>query len=182
MKHHSLNAYFARKKEAFAAWLSDRTPPGMSMQGEAAFFITLLIGAFLYAQGFLFRYSDAYMTLLAQMEMLGVDIHRIAPFYDVFGHAWNGYFFVMPCMLLFGVSHYLYYHRETKSVYLMRRLPDKWEYHRRALTVTVCELLICMALALLTFFIDCLIYVWSTPAACLPDNILSSFFTAWIGG
>ncbi len=182
MKNNKLQAFFARKQTAFTVWLSDNTPPGYDLRGEYGFFITVLILSCLYAQGFLIRYVNAYMDLLAQMEMLGVDVYQIAPFSEVFGHAWNGYFFVMLCMLLYAIPHYLYYYRETKSIYLMRRLPDKWEYHRRALTVTLREMLLCLALALLTFFIDYLIYVWNTPAACLPNNILSSFFTAWIGG
>ncbi len=182
MKTDKLRAFFARKEAGLRQWLSAYTPPGMPMGGEYVFFLIALILAVLYAQGFLFRYYDAYMQLwepgaTGRPEVLITDI-SIAPFYEVFDHAWRGYLWVAFCMIGYGISHYTYYRQETKSIYLMRRLPDKWEYHRRALTTTVLELLICLLLALLTLFLDYLIYVTNTPQVCLPDHMLSTFFTS----
>ncbi len=39
-----------------------------------------------------------------------------------------------------GAWMYYSHYQNSQSVYLMRRLPDKWEYHRRCLTLPLCLL------------------------------------------
>ena len=67
------------------------------------------------------------------------------------------------------VWRYYHYHTEgSMSVYTMRRLPNKWEYHRRCwkqpILSAIAELLFYAILIGLCWF------TWrtETPAACLP--------------
>lgn len=71
---------------------------------------------------------------------------------------------LIPCMLAFTIYHYAYHRAGSRSDYLMRRLPDRWEYHRRCWTLP----LVCAGLVLLTEVVLLLsyfgIYVLRVPA------------------
>ncbi len=63
--------------------------------------------------------------------------------------------------------HYRYHTRDSMSVYLMRRLPDRWEYHRRCWTVPVLSSLVELVLLAGMLFLCGLLYRGCTPAECL---------------
>ena len=66
------------------------------------------------------------------------------------------------------IACYLWHRKETMSIYLMRRLPNQWELHRRCwgrpLIYTAGSFLV-MGLILAFYF---LVYLVFTPRACLP--------------
>lgn len=67
-----------------------------------------------------------------------------------------------------AVLHYADHYREgSRPVYLMRRLPDRWEYHRRCLAIPTAAAAAAAVLlaASLTLFYG--IYIYFTPAACV---------------
>lgn len=59
----------------------------------------------------------------------------------------------------------------TRSSYLMRRLPDRWEYPRRCLAIPVLTVLLSLVLLPVLTGLFYAIYVRFTPAQCLrPDQ------------
>ena len=83
---------------------------------------------------------------------------------------------LIPCMLAFTIYHYLFCRTGSMSVYLLRRLPKRWEYHRLCWTLPV-------ACAALVFVVEVLflllyfgVYVWSVPEDYL---IPGQFATIW---
>jgi len=69
------------------------------------------------------------------------------------------------------IVHYQYHHRVSKSIYTMKRLPNRWELHRRCWSLPLC----CFAAVLLTGFLLLLVYyavyLLVTPAENLaPDQ------------
>ena len=69
--------------------------------------------------------------------------------------------------LVFLLWHYAYHYQGSRSVYLMRRLPDRWEYHRRCLAIpaaTVAATAVLLAGSLALFYGA---YMLFTPAACV---------------
>ena len=100
----------------------------------------------------------------------------MAPFYQVFDHAWDGYFLVLFCMLGFGICHMLYYRQDAKSIYTMRRLPDRISFIRYTWTLTVCEVMICLLFALGCLLVSFWMYCTVTPPECLPDGQWSLFW------
>ena len=76
-----------------------------------------------------------------------------------------GFYWLMVVMI---VVNYLHYYQGSKSIYLMRRLPDSWELHRRCLAVPVAGLLGALSLQGLLGVLYYLIYIWVTPRQCLP--------------
>ncbi len=80
-----------------------------------------------------------------------------------------------PAVLLFLciiVLHYRYHYEGSKSIYLMKRLPDKKEIHIRCLTASVAGLVITYLTMLVIIFLTYRFYMAFTPPQCLPEDIL----------
>lgn len=78
--------------------------------------------------------------------------------------------------LAYAVTNYMYYHRESKSVYVMKRVRDKWEIHRACWTVPlICALMMLLLLAIL-YGIFCLLYFHFTPEGHIPEQTIAFFW------
>ena len=62
---------------------------------------------------------------------------------------------------MFVIYHYSYHFKGSKSIYLMRRLPDRWELHRRCLTLPIAM----AVFFLLMGFVMLLLFFWAYFAA-----------------
>ena len=71
-------------------------------------------------------------------------------------------------MPLLAAYHYGIHCRSSMSIYLMRRLPDRWELHRRCLLIPLGGAAAAMAVLGLLGIVFYLIYILCTPAQCLP--------------
>lgn len=91
-------------------------------------------------------------------------------FVEILGPAFLGFAVLALAMLAFAVYHYAYHSQGSKSIYLMRRLPNRWELHRRCLTIPLVSVILC---GLLVFILLC-IYYWAyilvTPEVCLTPG------------
>ena len=76
-----------------------------------------------------------------------------------------GFYWLMVVMI---VVNYLHYYQGSKSIYLMRRLPDKWELHRRNVIMPLVALGIGALTQLALWMLYYGIYLTCTPAQCLP--------------
>lgn len=125
---------------------------------------------------FLKRYTDAREALYACTQQPDgtllwtlVPTRTMVPFSQLMaGLPYLG----MGCFLvMMAFQVWRYYARHTQgsmSIYTMRRLPDKWELHRRCwmqpMLSAIAELLLFAALTGLCW----LVWRFATPAACLP--------------
>lgn len=90
----------------------------------------------------------------------------------------------LRCVPVFGLAtlwtalqNYLGHFQGSRSIYLMRRLPQRWELARRCLAEPLLTLAGVWAVYVLTG-VTCFIYYWfRTPAGCLPPDVW-----AWTGG
>jgi hypothetical protein len=57
------------------------------------------------------------------------------------------------------------------SIYLMKRLPDPSERHRRALMLPLLAIAATVVLAILLRLIYFAVYLLATPKTCLPDEV-----------
>lgn len=93
---------------------------------------------------------------------------HIAPFSEIIGGSLDFFPLFWLFMGLEVLSAYYYHRKDSMSIYLMRRLPDRWELHRRCwgrpLILTAASLLVMGAILLLYY----VIYLVFTPAGCLP--------------
>jgi uncharacterized membrane protein YqhA len=91
-------------------------------------------------------------------------------FIDIFEGSLGGYFILSLCMLLLIALRYAYYYQNSKSIYLMKRLPDKFELHRRCIILPVMAALSCAVIAFLVLLLYFGHYMLFTPDACLTPG------------
>lgn len=74
--------------------------------------------------------------------------------------------------LTFVIRHYRYHYETGRSIYLMRRLPDRWERHRRCWTLPLlcCAAVLLIGLALLLVYYA--VYLLVTPPEHLAQKYL----------
>ena len=83
---------------------------------------------------------------------------------------WGFLVAIIAALALIGV-HYACHYQDSKSIYTMRRLPNRWELHRRCLTLPLYFAAVCAVLAALLLVLYFVLYMLATPAQCLtPDQ------------
>ena len=146
-------------------------PPGLNLRTERNAFLFALAAVSLITTGIFFlRYSSARDALFrhsgrkpflipdAMMEEFPVLLDRV--------------FVPLLLLMLFTpfwvLLHVLHYRRGSMSIYLMRRLPDRSLLHQQCWTLPLLGLLLTVLTTLLLLGIFTLVYIYATPAACLP--------------
>lgn len=153
--------------------LSRHVPPGLNPRTERNVFFVGLAYAVLRSFGFFFRLSDGlYRLYTGTGEFRRLRSGAMMPdFVEILDSALLGFGLLALCMVVFLFDHYSYYRRGSKSIYLMRRLPNRWEQHRRCLTLPLAAIVLCALLALVLLCLYFLIYMLVTPEVCLqPDQ------------
>lgn len=79
---------------------------------------------------------------------------------------------MIPLAWLFWHSHSV----GSKSIYTMRRLPNRWELPRRCFTIPILAGLCFVVLAAVLLLLDFSIYWWSTPRQLLPPSAWDAFW------
>ena len=153
--------------------LTRHAPPGIDLKYEKNTFIAGLIIAVLSSTGFLSRLDHQYRITFKE----GVVVQYPMPeFLTIMGQGMVVFRILIPCMLAFAIYHYLYHRTGSKSIYLMRRLPDRWEYHRRCLTLP----LVGAGLVFLAEVILLLFYFWIYVLVIPEANLVpGQFATIW---
>lgn len=107
-------------------------------------------------------YPDGRLTLGV------IPGEKMAPYLSLVGDSFRLFPLFWIVMALEVLSAYRYHKRDTMSIYLMRRLPDKWDLHRRCwgmpVILTIGSFLLMGAVLGLYY----LVYLLLTPAGCLP--------------
>ena len=82
-----------------------------------------------------------------------------------------GFIVLIVCMLALTIANYRYHYQGSKSIYLMRRLPKKYEMAKRCLLLPVAVIFVSLATICLLLVIYYQIYLFVTPEQCLlPDQ------------
>ncbi len=151
-------------------WLEKYAPLGIDVTTELAGYIAGVIIATLQSLLFLYHYlyalGELYTTRAGKRVLIeGVMIQD-------FGTLMEGVFllaFMMCGITLSRVAYYYIYHYQgSKMMYLMKRLPEKWELHKRCWTLPIAGvvlLVIWMSVLRMLYFA---IYILCTPSQCLP--------------
>lgn len=152
-------------------FIKRNSPPGIDLKQEWRVF---LIGNIVSVCISFFAFIDKYIDARNQLFVYEIDKKMliegaiIAPFSSLFSVYFSGFFLVACFLLGYVIHHYLYFRQDSMSIYLMKRLPDKRELHRRALTVPCLAVLATIGVALAAILFYFIIYILATPKACLP--------------
>lgn len=92
--------------------------------------------------------------------------------------------FLVSAMLMcvFCILHITYHYQNSKSIYLMKRLPKKSEYYVRCLTLPLTGIILCAVTVVLLVNIFYLIYITQIRPEFLPENHIESLwrYFVWI--
>ena len=149
-------------------------PPGMSLWRERAVFWSLLAVAVWYSLRFFSTFQWHLQNVQDRLETYdawGVDMRvNMTDLSDLL----EGKFALFGVVILFCLiaigARYRYYHQGSKSIYLMRRLPDRSEWHRSCLVqplLRIALVLVVMTVLLLIFYT---VYMNQVPEECLQPN------------
>ncbi len=99
-----------------------------------AVLVTLVLSA-LWSLRALFRIVDEFRDLRAVLDQGAYTF--VVPYSMYLGSAFYGFMLICLVLLMVAVFNYASFRRGARTDYLMRRLPDRWEYHRRCLAVPI---------------------------------------------
>ena len=91
-------------------------------------------------------------------------------FYTTMDFVMLGYQAVGLYMLKAAYDNYGYHRQDSMSIYLMRRLPDRWELHRRCLGLPLMGVGLCVLAGLVTVVVCYGCYMVSAPQECLAPH------------
>ncbi len=152
-------------------FLSRHTPPGADLHPQWRVLSMGGVVSWLYSLGFIFRFADAWSQLYSYDRVSGKRVLQegvIMPdFIQLLDNALLGFGLLAIVMIGFCIFYYTYHRQGSRSIYLMRRLPDRWELHRRCLSLPLLTATLCIAAAALLLLLYYGIYCLATPESCL---------------
>ena len=146
-------------------WLGKFLPVGINMEK-----VNTLLGVLTFtgiAEHLIF-YGKYMMTLKAiESSIKGVTIDsgiKMTPFWELQQHTYYGYIFaIIAVALIQAYWNYSYYNKETKSVYVMKRLPNRREYTKTIWLGPIIEAVIIATVMIVHTLIDYCWYMLATP-------------------
>jgi len=150
--------------------LARHAPPGMELSFHRNLFEIGLVVAFLYSLKFLTRFSRL-RSFLYDWDKTGKTLREGAEMAD-FAYIVDGalllFYILAFAMLMTAILNYAYHRQGSKSIYLMKRLPERNEIHKRAIPLPVIASLSCLIYAFILRFFYFAVYMIATPNKCLP--------------
>ena len=156
-------------------------PPGYNIEKEKNFFLAGIACAAIFSFGFPLRLADAVYDLYEYRAGQRVlrDGAIMPDCRELLGLSLVGFVVLAIAMMSFVFFHYSYHREGSRPDYLMRRLPDGFEYHRRCWTLPLAAAALSICSGVILLIIYYLIYLTATPDKCLAPGQWSGL---WRGG
>ena len=161
--------WFRQWNDDFKNKLQKMCPPGYELKTEYRIFWIWMTFSIIYSMRFLIEYVNAYDNLFyfnGQMRVLNLEM-RMPGFFVLLDDAFDAFFLGVVILVFVFAMHYAYYRRESKSIYLMKRLKNR-KLLRMSYFGTPCIYgLIFLGTGILLLIIYYMIYRFVTPQMCL---------------
>ena len=161
-------------------FLERHLPPGWNIKRELLLGGLFSIALVLIFSWFVFgvRYNDAlgniyaykYETALSRTRVL-VPGTVMSPFARLVSGSFFMFWVFAFTQIAAAWSMYRSFSAESKSVYLMRRLPKRWELPKRCIPVPLMMLLCGFAVCMLQLLVFRAVYYHNLPAEALPPHL-----------
>ena len=156
--------------------LHELVPPGVDREKHADRLYTgLLLSTILSCMGFAFsigihwkRIQNFTPTTDANYVLSECDFLSTLLFPLLGVSIFFGFVYVAIAAIILAISYYRGFSQESQSLYLMRRLPDRWEYHRRCWVQPLLSAAAELILFALLIGLCWLLWYFATPAPCRP--------------
>lgn len=170
---------------SFSQWIERQVPPGLDWWTEVKWAVSgLAVGAFWSLTAFCYQFYNARNRLYGWVneKYVLVESRTIAPFPELLDQSMAVLLLGMVLTIPLACYHYAYYYLGSRSIYVMRRLPDRWEQWRRCLMVPVLLAAACLLAIELLTFVYFLKFLLETPDPCLPSDPWRQLLYALGGG
>ena len=153
-------------------FLTKNAPPGADIYSQVNWYFGGLIFIGVWSLGFLFRFSTAYHNLYYTSGSIRyLRSQAIMPeFTDLLGGSLRAVFVIVLVLLVCIVMNYASFRQGSKSIYLMKRLPSRWELHRRCILLPALGIVGSLVMGFTLLMIYFAIYMLVTPDRCLPPD------------
>ena len=151
------------------------TPPGYDASAELGW---LALGGMI---AFIYSLCAFAGELGKQLRWLGRNpVGWMMPYFaEILGGALWGFVILAVIALLLIPVHAGYWYQGSRSIYLMRRLPQKGELLRRTAGLPVLIAAAALAAALIALLMYFAIYCLATPDANQPDGQWAALMRVW---
>ena len=144
-------------------------PAGLDGKRETVRAGCALAGSALWSLGAPVRMAQRWGEI-RRMQLRGYyENLYMLPFSEIMGSALWGFALTALCLAAVAAWHYVCHRQGSRADYLMRRLPDRWELHRRCLAIPLAGILTAALLALALRGFYWWLYLTFTPPECLRD-------------
>lgn len=132
---------------------------------------------------FLARYFGSYNDLFTYRggKRIMLEGAEMADFAVVLEGAFVGFAVAAVCLAALAVWHYAYHFQGSRSIYTMRRLPDRWELLRRCVALPLAGIVACLIAAALLLLVYYAVYQLVTPEQCLRPDQWAKLWQTWMG-
>lgn len=141
---------------------SPSTLPPSKVSDRFQYYILALLASAAMSMRFLFQYSDCYYGL--------EDGSAMKSFSELMYGKMNWFHILSLILVGVIVINYLSFFRGSKSIYLMRRLSNPWELHRRCILLPAAGIVISQVARLILILFYFAIYMLVTPDGYLPPD------------
>lgn len=150
-------------------------PPGYDKQKECRQLFFSLLAGIIFSFRCIAMYYEAYDDLLVWKVENGFGVEKvvrqgakIVPFEEIISYNFMMLWLVLFLLIITVLKHYLYYTKGSKSIYLVRRIPDKRYVWRTCVLGPLIGMGITLAVIGILRLVYWLIYIGVTPVECLP--------------
>ena len=168
------------KKRDFWNMLDQLMPPGVTYTRIWSAFLTILligIGIWFAACISLVGEVENYKINLAQGLYQVWDAPPLITSADEMLHIFRTFsLYAMALLLCYTIPNYQYFRKDSKSVYLMKRVSDPIEIHKLCWTVPVMAAGTVLTLTVLLYAVFVMIYLVYVPEACLTAQTIGLFW------
>lgn len=157
------------KSDEKRSWLESYVPLGIPLKQEVRYWGVTMAISTLWCLQFLLRYLEYRGSLyeIRGKRKILLENAKMPNFEYLTKDLFEIFFIVFLFCVLLVIYHYYYHYQGSKMMYLMRRLPNKWELHVRCFTLPVIGCVIMFAYMCLLRALFYMIYVFFTPHQCL---------------
>lgn len=159
-------------KDRFMKFMDDFAPPGIGTDKELGGFISGLVVAWFFSFSFFKKYAEARALLyhIQGTKRVLIEGAVMTDFSVILGDSLQSFEFFGVLLLSVVIWHYLYYRQGSKSIYLMKRLPSRWEIQKRAWTLPLLAVVATLAAAFVVMLFYYWIYMVATPKQCIAPG------------
>ena len=152
--------------------LTKFVPAGIDYRQEIRWIGLAFLISLIYSLSFFVTLLDQYDRLFERVGEVRYLIEgaMMPDFSELLGTRLIGFYVIPVGMLILMGYHYFYHYLGSKSIYLMRRLPNRWTLLKRCVTLPVIAILVSLGIAFVLLLIYYGIYHLATPASCLSPG------------